>query len=457
VSPGSAREEASAQAWPPAYPWYVVTLLTLAYICSFIDRQIITLMIGPIKQDLGLTDTQISYLIGLSFALFYTVFGFLIAIAADRLNRRNIIVAGILIWTAMTAACGLARSYGQLFLARMGVGFGEGALSPSALSMITDYFPRERLGRAIAVYSTGIAIGSGIALLVGGTVIELVSSTDTVTLPLVGELRPWQAAFVVVSLPGLPIALLMLTVREPRRQATRSPAGPGANAWSLRPTLAHLFSHWRTYSGIYFGMSVLTIMAYGIIGWIPEHFRRSYDWSIGQVSLWYGLILIVFGPLGAFFGGWLADRWSRRYDDGYLRAGLAGVALLLPGYALFALMPSPWLSLALLLPASIGGAMPTTIAAAALMRVAPSDMRATVSALFYFVISIVGLGVGPTSVAALTDYYFRDESMLRYSITVVAVVAGLAALAILAWARPHFGASVAASRTTGEQAPDRTG
>jgi len=457
LRPGSASAESDARAWRPAYPWYVVTLLTLAYICSFIDRQIITLMIGPIKQDLGLSDTQVSYLIGLSFALFYTVFGFLIAIAADRLNRRNIIVAGILIWTVMTAACGLARSYGQLFLARMGVGFGEGALSPSALSMITDYFPRERLGRAIAVYSTGIAIGSGIALLVGGTVIELVSSADTVTLPLVGELRPWQAAFIVVSLPGLPIALLMLTVREPRRQGTSSPAGPGASAWSLRPTLGHLFSHWRTYSGIYFGMSVLTIMAYGIIGWIPEHFRRSYDWSIGQVSLWYGLILIVFGPLGAFFGGWLADRWSRRYDDGYLRAGLAGVALLLPGYALFALMPSPWLSLALLVPASIGGAMPTTIAAAALMRVAPSDMRATVSALFYFVISIVGLGVGPTSVAALTDYYFRDESMLRYSIALVAVTAGLAALAILAWARPHFGASVAASRTAGERAPVRTG
>lgn len=457
MRPGSASTESDARAWRPAYPWYVVTLLTLAYICSFIDRQIITLMIGPIKQDLGLSDTQVSYLIGLSFALFYTVFGFLIAIAADRLNRRNIIVAGILIWTVMTAACGLARSYGQLFLARMGVGFGEGALSPSALSMITDYFPRERLGRAIAVYSTGIAIGSGIALLVGGTIIELVSSVDTVTLPLVGELRPWQAAFIVVSLPGLPIALMMLTVREPRRRGTSSPAGPGASEWSLRPTLAHLFSHWRTYSGIYFGMSVLTIMAYGIIGWIPEHFRRSYDWSIGQVSLWYGLILIVFGPLGAFFGGWLADRWSRRYDDGYLRAGLAGVALLLPGYALFALMPSPWLSLALLVPASIGGAMPTTIAAAALMRVAPSDMRATVSALFYFVISIVGLGVGPTSVAALTDYYFRDESMLRYSIAVVAVAAGLAALAILAWARPHFGASVASSRTTGERAPGHTG
>jgi MFS family permease len=428
----------------PVYSWYVVSLLTLAYICSFIDRQIITLLIGPIKQDLGLTDTQMSYLLGLSFAIFYTVFGFLIALAADRLNRRNIIIVGIAIWTLMTAACGLVRGYGQLFLARMGVGFGEGALSPSALSMISDYFPRERLARAISVYSTGIAVGSGIALLIGGSVIELVSTVETVVLPLIGELRPWQAAFVIVALPGLPIALLMFTIREPPRRGRL--VQMDKTDWSLRPSFAHLKAHWRTYTGIYFGMSVLTIMAYGIIGWIPEHFRRTYDWSIGQVSLWFGLILIIFGPLGAFFGGWLADRFDRRHDDGYMRAGLVGLALLVPGYTLFALMPTPWLSLLLLVPATIGGAMPTTVATASLMRIAPNEMRAMVSALYYFVVSMIGLGVGPTSVAALTDFYFRDEAMLRYSITIVAAVAGVAAIALLVWVRPHFGRSVARAR-----------
>jgi MFS family permease len=428
----------------PLYAWYVVSLLTLAYICSFIDRQIITLLIPPIKKDLGLTDTEMSYLLGLSFAIFYTVFGFLIAVAADRLNRRNIIVAGIFIWTLMTAACGLVRGYGQLFLARMGVGFGEGALSPSALSMISDYFPRHKLARAISVYSVGISVGSGIALLVGGSVIGLVSTAETVTLPLLGDMRPWQAAFVMVALPGIPIALLMFTIREPIRRG-RLQAGDRPD-WSLRPVLTHLRGHWQTYAGIYFGMSVLTIMAYGIIGWIPEHFRRSYDWSIGQFSLWYGVILVVFGPVGAFFGGWLADRFYRRHDDGYMRAGLVGLAFLVPGYTLFALMPSPWLSLLLLVPATIGGAMPTTVASAALMQVAPNEMRAKVSALFYFVISIVGLGIGPTSVAALTDFYFHDESMLRYSITIVAAVAGAAAVALLAWVRPHFGRSVTAAR-----------
>ncbi len=428
-----------------AYPWYVVSVLTLAYILSFIDRQIITLLVGPIKQDLGLTDTEMSWLLGLSFAFFYTVFGFLIALAADRLNRRNIIVAGIAVWSVMTAACGLARGYGQLFVARMGVGFGEGALSPSALSMISDYFPREKLARAISVYSTGIAVGSGIALLVGGAVIEMVSASDTISLPLVGELRPWQAAFIIVALPGLPVALLMLTVREPERRG-RLGAVAGAPSWSLAPARRHLLDHWRSYGGIYLGMSVLTIMAYGIGGWIPEHFRRSYGWNIGQISLWYGLILVCFGPVGAFLGGWMADRFYRTRDDGYLLSGLVGLVLLVPGYALFALMPTPWLSLLLLVPATIGGAIPTTVASASLMQLAPNDMRAMVSAIYYFVISIVGLGVGPTSVALLTDFYFRDEAMLRYSLVVVATIAGLAAVAILLWVRPHFRASVRAAR-----------
>lgn len=428
-----------------AYPWYVVSVLTLAYILSFIDRQIITLLVGPIKQDLGLTDTEMSWLLGLSFAFFYTVFGFLIALAADRLNRRNIIVAGIAVWSVMTAACGLARGYGQLFVARMGVGFGEGALSPSALSMISDYFPREKLARAISVYSTGIAVGSGIALLVGGAVIQMVSASDTISLPLVGELRPWQAAFILVALPGLPVALLMLTVREPERRG-RLGAEAGAPSWSLAPARRHLLDHWRSYGGIYLGMSVLTIMAYGIGGWIPEHFRRSYGWNIGQISLWYGLILVCFGPVGAFLGGWMADRFYRTHDDGYLLSGLVGLVLLVPGYALFALMPTPWLSLLLLVPATIGGAIPTTVASASLMQLAPNDMRAMVSAIYYFVISIVGLGIGPTSVALLTDFYFRDEAMLRYSLVVVATIAGLAAVAILLWVRPHFRTSVRAAR-----------
>jgi hypothetical protein len=297
----------------------------------------------------------------------------------------------------------------------------------------------------------GIAVGSGIALLVGGTIIELVSTAATVTLPVFGDLRPWQAAFVVVALPGLPLALLMFTVREPERRGRLAPAGDSAAA---REVAARQFrAHWRSYAGIYVGLSVLTIMAYGVAGWIPEHFRRTYGWGIGEISLGYGLILIVFGPVGAIMGGWMADRFYRRHDDGYLRAALVGLALLVPGYALFALMPSPWLSLLFLIPATLGGAMPTSVATASLMQISPNEIRAKVSALYYFVVSLVGLGLGPTSVALLTDYFFRDEARLRHSLAIVATVAGLAATAVLIWVRPHFQASVVAARAWNGEAP----
>ncbi|HKZ72699.1 MAG TPA: MFS transporter, partial [Steroidobacteraceae bacterium] len=205
--------------YPPAlYSWYVVGVLTVTYTVSFIDRQIMALMIEPIRRDLGITDTQVSLLIGLAFAVFYTLLGLPIARLADRYSRRAIIAAGVAVWCVMTAACGLARSYAQLFLARVGVGVGEAALSPSALSMMSDYFPKRTRGRAVAVYNMGISLGAGLAMIVGGQVIAHVMQAPPVRLPVVGELFAWQTVFLVVGLPGLLMAVLMATVKEPARR-----------------------------------------------------------------------------------------------------------------------------------------------------------------------------------------------------------------------------------------------
>src|SRR5688572_3708838 len=214
-------------ACPPAtYSWYVVGVLTVTYTVSFIDRQIMALMIEPIRRDLGITDTQVSLLIGLAFAVFYTLLGVPIARLADRYSRRAIIAAGITVWCLMTAACGLARNYAQLFLARVGVGVGEAALSPSALSMLSDYFPKETRGRAIAVYNTGISLGTGLAMIVGGQVIAHVMAAPPVRVPGIGELFSWQTVFLVVGLPGLVMAALMATVKEPsRRERLRTADG----------------------------------------------------------------------------------------------------------------------------------------------------------------------------------------------------------------------------------------
>jgi len=237
---GSGPDPAADQRPSNAYAWYVVAVLTLTYTVSFIDRQIMSLMIEPIRRDLNITDTQVSLLIGLAFAVFYTLLGIPIARLADRRSRRTIIAVGIATWCFMTAFCGLARSYAQLFLARVGVGVGEAALSPSALSIISDYFPKRTRGRAIAVYNTGISLGTGLAMIVGGALVAHVMVSPPVRLPFVGELYAWQTVFMLVGLPGLFLALLMFTVREPRRrEQRRSACSSAASGGSrLRPCRA---------------------------------------------------------------------------------------------------------------------------------------------------------------------------------------------------------------------------
>ncbi|HBG82378.1 MAG TPA: MFS transporter, partial [Acinetobacter radioresistens] len=204
------------------YTWYVVLLCMLAYIFSFIDRQILALMIEPIKADLNLTDTQFSLLHGLAFSLFYAFMGLPLAYIADRFSRPKLISIGIIFWSLATAFCGLSKNFVQLFLSRMGVGIGEAALSPAAYSMFSDMFSKEKLGRAVAVYSIGSFVGGGIAFLVGGYVIGLLKDTSLIDVPFFGMLKAWQMAFIIVGLPGIFIGLLfILTVKEPKRKGQR--------------------------------------------------------------------------------------------------------------------------------------------------------------------------------------------------------------------------------------------
>ena len=427
----------------PVYRWYVVVLLMVAYAFSFIDRTILNLLVEPIRADLGLSDTQISLLMGLAFAIFYTVAGLPIAYLADRYSRRTIIGVGITVWCFMTAACGLSRSFGQLFLARMGVGVGEAALSPAANSLISDSFPKEQLGRAIGVYAMGTVIGMGLALIIGGQAIATTMAFGTVELPVVGALRPWQIVFLLVGLPGLVIALLMTTVKEPRRRGLLH----GDQVVSLLSTARFLGSRWRTYSAHFLGLSVTTIMAYGYVGWVPTFFIRTYGWSIEQIGLAFGLVMTFAGMAGVYLGGWLADYWQNRgVADAHWRVILVAVGILLPAYGLVTLMPSPGLALAFLIPGVIGGGMSTPPALAALMIITPNQMRAMAAALYFFVLSLIGLTVGPTAVALLTDYYFADEAALRYSMAIVAFVSWLLASLVLLVGWKHYRRSLDESR-----------
>jgi MFS family permease len=435
-SPAVQPVPGASDGYPSAgYAWYVVGLLTLAFVCSFIDRQILNLLVGPIQRDLGIGDKQMSLLMGASFAVFYTLFGIPLGRLADTRSRRRLVVLGITFWSLMTAACGLGRNFWQLALARIGVGIGEASLSPAAYSLIADYFPAERRSTALGVYGMGIYIGSGLALILGGLVIEFASAQESFVLPLIGAVRAWQLVFFVVGLPGLLVALLLLTIREPARQGVGAKVAEGGAtaAVPLGEVWAYLSGNRGTFTCLYLGVALAALNGYGAAAWIPTFFIRRHGWTAGDTGLVVGLIIGIFGTLGIVTGGRLAD-WLRQrgQSDANLRVALLGVVAWLPPGVLFPLLPSgPWAA-ALLAPALFFSSMPFGLAPAAVTQLMPNTMRAQASAIYLFVINLIGLGLGPTIVAVLTEDVFRDKNALHLSLLVTGVVAHVGA-ALLLW------------------------
>lgn len=434
------------ETFDPVYAWYVVGVLTLAYTFSFIDRQILSLLVEPIRHDLQLTDTQIGLLQGLAFAIFYTTLGVPFGRLADRTSRRAIICGGILVWSAMTAACGLARSFGVLFGFRVGVGVGEAALNPAAYSLITDYFPRDQVTRAIAVYTGGSFLGAGLALIIGGAVIDLVAGIGSVTLPVLGDLRPWQVAFVAVGVPGVAVAALMLTIREPARRGLIRSSGGAQAGVAIPEIVAFLKSHRAAYGFHFAGFSAIVLLAYANLAWVPTYFTRTFGWTAGEVGLRYGLVILIFGTAGVVSGGWLADLLRRRgYRDANLRLVVITSLALLPLGVASTLMPESWMALALSAPAAYLWAVPMGVAPAALQPITPNQMRAQISALYLLTITLVGLGVGPLLVALLTDRVFGDPQGIKYSLAIVSAGAAPLAALLLRLGMPAYRRSLEAA------------
>ncbi len=419
VDPVATADDATP--WPPRpYAWYVVGILTLAYTVSFIDRQILNLLVEPIRADLQITDTQVSLLQGLAFAIFYSVLGVPIARLADRGNRRNIIAAGIFLWCLATATCGLARNFVQLFLARIGVGVGEAALSPPAYSMIADYFPPNQLARATGAYALGVYSGAGIAMLVGGAVIQMITAAGPVSLPIVGDMRPWQLAFIAVGLPGLLVGALMFTIKEPRRRGTTEAVESSAGRVPFKEVLQFMGTEWRFFVSIFSGLSLIGMVIVAILSWMPTYFIRLHDWSASDVGYRYGLVLLLFGTSGSFLGGWMADfLTSRGFRNAPVLTAAGVSALALPFAVAMALLSSDMWSLAALIPATFLLASPVGLTSAAVQLVTPNRMRAQVTAIYFLVVALIGSGFGPLTVAICTDFLFADDMAVGKSIALV--------------------------------------
>ncbi len=404
--------------------WYAVGILTLANISSFIDRQILSLLVKPIKRDLHLSDTEMSLLMGLSFAIFYTIFGIFIGRLADRKSRRNIIIAGISIWSIMTTFCAGVGNYFQFFLARMGVGVGESTLSPSAYSMISDLFPKNKLASAMSIFSLGVFLGSGIAMLIGSGIVAKLPREGMVTIPILGEIFPWQLIFLYVGLPGLVVALLLFTVKEPLRTNSLKKDGE-ASKLSLSESLKIIFKHRTAYLLICFATAFQAFINYGSNAWIPTFVVRTYGWEAPRTGAFYGAVLVTSSVLGVLFGGWYADKLVKKgITDGRLRISLmAGILCIFS--CILPLSPKPeWALLAVFVP-SFALAAPFGAITAAIQEIMPNQVRATASSIFLFILNLIGIGLGPLSVAFFTDKVFNDESMIRYSLVLMYLIGGI--------------------------------
>jgi MFS family permease len=415
--------------WPSrTYAWYIVVVLTLAYTCSFIDRQILTLLIEPIRKDLEINDTQFSFLGSLAFSIFYTLLGIPLARLADRANRRNLMTAGIAFWSLMTSLCGLARSFWPLFGARVGVGVGEAALSPAAFSLLADYFPRHVLARAVSFYSTGVYFGAGLALIIGGALIQAIAAAGVQSLPLLGELKPWQVTFIIVGALGLPIVLLMFTIREPARRGVSGVTDARASSWSaLRGFMAENAKALTCHIGAF---TLYGIAIGNYLFWAPSFIMRTFGWSAPQVGLTLGLMMLVLGTLGVFIGGWMADRFTKAgRADGILRAAFVGVCCGVPLIILTPLVDNVTLAMIGLGGAIFFLAFPQGLPAAALQVMTPNALRAQMTAIYFFIGNLIANGFGPMLSGLMTDYVFEDPAMLRYALaTVCGIAAPLGAL-----------------------------
>jgi MFS family permease len=410
-----------------ARAWVTVAILMVAYVLSFVDRQILNLLVEPIRRDLLINDTQMSLLMGLSFALFYTICGIPLGRVADTRSRRGLIAIGVLFWSAATAACGMAKLYWQFLLCRIGVGVGEAALSPAAYSLIADSFPAERRATAISVYSMGVYLGSGLAFLVGGLVIQFASAQGNVLLPVLGEVRPWQLIFLILGGAGVLFTLLMLAVKEPARRG----AGAGV-AVPLADVGRYIHANRRTVLLHNFGVAGLAFAGYGSAAWVPTFYIRTYGWDAGQVGIVYGCIVAVFGCLGIVFGGRLADWMAKRgRSDANMRVGLYAALGALPLVLLFPLMDTAFWASVLLAPTVFCLSMPFGVVPAAIQEIMPNSMRGQASAIYLFVITLIGLGIGPTAVALVTDFVFADDNALRYSLLIVTTLAVLMSIVLL--------------------------
>ncbi|MCB1688296.1 MAG: MFS transporter [Halioglobus sp.] len=416
--------------------WYSTILLAFLYWLSILDRTIISLLVDPIKTDLGITDVQFGMLHGLAFAVAFSLFGLAAGSLADRLNRRLVIFFSVSVWSLATAACGLAKDFGHLLIARVGVGVGEAGLNPCATSMITDLFPPQRRTMAMAIYAMGASVGAGCAYLFGGMLVDAVQQAPAVVLPVLGELKPWQTVFLIIGIPGVLLSFLSFTMPEPARRGVQH--AQQSTPWfrSLLQSYPALLRFMRARGKFFFfhylGFGLASIGFVGGVAWYPAHMARTFGWTSSEIGLGLGVAMIFGGVLGKPLCGYFVDSLFRRgYMDAHFRwyAGCLIVAtpiglvaatsdipwVFLGGYALFQLLLGPV----------------TAVYVASLNLVTPNELRGAGVAFYSATVGLIALSVGPIMIAVLSDYVYGGDAIGLGIATMFAICLPLAAFFLL--------------------------
>jgi MFS family permease len=424
-----------SQAWPPAARgWLAVLLLALASIVSQWDRTVINLMVAPIKEAFALDDTRFGALQSLAFGIFYVTACIPIGRLSDRFQRRYIIGIGLGLWSLFAMASGLARSYAQLFLTRIGVAVGEASLTPAGLSMLSDLFPPDKLGKPVGAFLMSSPVGQGLAFMGGGALLQWLSTSSVLAASPLAGLAPWQAAFIVVGFPGLLLVPFFLMYREPVRRG-RSGAAP----LPAREVMRVVRERSNILVPMFAAFAMVPLVSYAFNIWTPALFQRTWGWNPAQVGIAFGSILIVFGTSGAYFGGWMADRLAAR---GVLDAPLKVAAYGFVGCGVFGalapLMPSAELALVMLAPAIFLSNTPYACAGTAIQQIMPNRARAQVTAVYITITTLVGLGLGPLVVGIMTDHVFRNPADIRYSLAIVVAFPAPVLFLLMSRARRPF-------------------
>ena len=419
------------------YAWYVLGFLTAASVLSTIDRQVLSVMIGPLKRDLGISDTEVGLLGGLAFTLLYSAFTLPAAWIADQKSRSVLVSAAIFFWSLMTAACGMATSFVTLFLARMGVGLGEAALPPAAYSMMSDLFPRRTLPIALGLFASAPFIGVGIASIAGGRLAQYFEEAPAIVVPLLGEVETWQAVFLLLGVPGLFLALLgALTLREPARKGQVS--GEKPTPLTLRQMSVFLAGR-RRFLGLHFiAYIAMSIQGWGLFFWVIEFLVRERGMERADAGLYYGLMAFTLGLAGGLISGQLASRLlARGRADSTMRLALVAILVLAPLAVMMPIVPSAWMTLALIAPITFFMGWPGGLGTAALQFIVPNELKGRIIALYMLVVNCVSLTLGPLLGGVISDQVFNGQSLGGSLALMAAVNYPLAAICLMLSLRPY--------------------